>query len=279
EISIDDVGLRVGKLLERTFKFLICFYSGLQGYLKAKQRARWHRKDLERAMLIEAKKTIDRIWRAAPGPLLGEFRTQTKDLSENNEITQFADLAAAADRDEDGLAYPLLGRKQVCNTDLYKELTSPEYTSVFNRIKHDLVYGPKVRGQVTQSEMRMFLESSVRLFDFLRTGNDDVGNREGYSLEPIYPMVISFQEEHRNRDELIIYDYEIYSLNRMRAPKIRILTSYEYSTNENYYCIPFYNRSTTKWWLDPFLIRCNQFDSVLLGSGDLEIILADDQIV
>ena len=66
----------------------------------------------------------------------------------------------------------------------------------------------------------------------------------------------------------MIYDYEIYSLNRRDAPKIRILTPHEYDTNEEYYCIPFYSRSARQWWLDPFLIPCGEFDSVLLGKSD-----------
>jgi hypothetical protein len=269
ELDVDSVGVKIGKLVERTFKFLICFYSGLEGYLRAKKRNRWNRNEPERAMLAEATRTIDRIWRAAPGPLVGEFREKLSEVGKIvDEVAEYASLARASGENEEGVAYPLLGRKQICNTDSFKNLASDAYVSIFNRIKHELLYGPRKRTEVTNNEMKTFLDQSIRLFEFLRTGNDDMGRKDGYSLEPVYPMVISFQEEHRNRDGLMIYDYEIYSLNKMRAPKIRILTPHEYAQNEEYYCVPFYNRSTAKWWLDPFLIRCSQFDSVLIGNTE-----------
>lgn len=269
ELDVNLVGVKIEKLVERTFKFLICFYSGLEGYLRAGKRNRGNRNEHEQSMLAEAKKTIERVWKAAPGPLLGEFRAKLPEAGEIvDEVAEYASLARASDENEEGVAYPLLGRKQICNTKAFENLTSDTYVSVFNRIKHDLLYGPKKRHEVTNNEMERFLDQTIRLFEFLRTGNDDMGRRDGYSLEPVYPMVISFQEAHRNRDGLMIYGYEIYSLNKMRAPKIRILTLHEYAQNEEYYCIPFYNRSTAKWWLDPFLIRCSEFDSVLMGNNE-----------
>lgn len=263
QLDIDAVGLKVTKLVELTFKFLICFYAGLEGYLRSKKQDRRNRAEQERAMLSAAGRKLESIWRSAPGALVHEFQ-------EIDEVTEFTYIAQESDEDDDGVAYPLLGRKQICDSELFGRMASAEYVGVFNRIKHELRYDDptrlKRRREVSSEEMERFLDQTISLFEFLRTGNDRTAG--DYTLEPIYPMIISFQEEHRNRDGLMIYDYEIYSLNRQGAPKIRILTPHEYPPNEEYYCIPFYSRSARQWWLDPFLIPCSEFDSVLLGKSD-----------
>src|SRR5204863_8178208 len=116
----------------------------------------------------------------------------------------------------DGVAYPLLGRKQICDSDLFSAMAHGEYIGIFNRLKHELLYDNPNRGgrrtEVNSEEIEKFLDQTINLFEFLRTGSDRP--EDGFTLEPIYPMIISFQEEHRNRDGLMIYDYEIYSLNR-----------------------------------------------------------------
>jgi hypothetical protein len=267
QLNLHEVGLKTTKLVERTFKFLICFYAGLEGYLEARKQGRLNHAEQERAMLSTARRKMESIWRSTPGTLLHEFK-QT--LSDADEITEFTYMAQESDEDDDGVAYPLLGRKQICDTDSFGKLASREYVGLFNRIKHELLYQDPNRSvdreEVDKDEMEAFLDQTISLFEFLRTGNEKAAGE--YTLEPVYPMIISFQEEHRNRDGLMIYDYEIYSLNRQGAPKIRILTPYEYAPNQEYYCIPFCNRSTRKWWLDPFLIPCSQFDTVLLGGKE-----------
>jgi hypothetical protein len=269
QLELHEVGRKTVSLVERTFKFLICFYAGLEGYLEARKQGRANHAEQERAMLAAARRKMKSTWRATPGILLREklFR---EDVPGSDEITEFTDMAQESDENDDGVAYPLLGRKQICDTDLFPNIASKEYVDTFNRLKHDLLYDDpdrvEDRKEVDKNEMEAFLDRTISLFEFLRTGNDKTAGE--YTLEPVYPMIISFQEEHRNRDGLMIYDYEIYSLNRKDAPKIRILTPYEYAPNQEYYCIPFCNRSTRKWWLDPFLIPCSQLDTVLLGGKE-----------
>ena len=82
-------------------------------------------------------------------------------------------------------------------------------------------------------------------------------------LEPVYPHVISFREVHRKRDGLIIHHHEIYSsAQNLSDPgtSIGVLSQRNYLPSEEYYCIPMFNRATRLWWLNPFLIRCSEFD-------------------
>lgn len=233
------IGLKIEKLVERTMKFLICFYSGLQSYYNSFERNPDDFAAHEERMLAAAHDKFKLIDRSSPKMMLDEFRT----------------LAGQCSR---GMTDHLLGRKVTCNLNKLKDLSPNEYMGIWNRLKHDK------RNEVRREEIEHFVSHSHRLFTFFRYGDDKVEKLQKYTLEPIYPMVISFQESHRKRDGLLIYNYEIYSIgDRQENPEIRILTPHEYNPNEEYYCIPFYNRSTKKWWLDPFLMRCSKFDEVL----------------
>jgi hypothetical protein len=153
----------------------------------------------------------------------------------------------------------LLGRGQVCALSKFnKRYATNDWVSVFNRLKHDKA------NEVSPEEMVGFVDQTVSLFKFFRDGKELSKVRAIFEGVPVYPMVVSFREQHRKRDGFVIYNYKIHSLDGTEAGyDVKILTPHEYVPNEEYYCIPFYKRSTDEWLLDPFLIRCSKFNSVL----------------
>lgn len=259
--DVYTVGLKIEKLLERTMKFLICFYAGLGAYHRSYEQNPGAFELHEENMIGEARETYMQISRRPPGFLIDEFKR-------------------LAQQSNKGVTDLLLGRKTTCDKKVLDDLTSGDYVGIFNRLKHDtgMVESDGRNGddyveifnrlkhdkrkEVTRAEMVRFVSQTYKLFRFLQLGKDFDDNTVDYTLEPIYPMVISFREAHRKRDGLMIYNYEIYSLGASTNLPIRILTPHEYAADEEYYCIPLYNKSTGRWWLEPFLIRCSKFDSV-----------------
>jgi hypothetical protein len=259
--DVFTAGLKIEKLLERTMKFLICFYAGLGAYHKSYENNPTSYELHEEHMINEARETYMQISRRPPGFLIEEFKRLARQSSK-------------------GVTDLLLGRKTACDMRLLDDLTKGDYVGIFNRLKHDTGGTPQAeqsadsyaeifnrlkhdkKKEVTRAEMIKFVSQTYKLFRFLQLGKDFSDEMVDYTLEPVYPMVISFREAHRKRDGLMIYNYEIYSLGETTNFPIRILTPHEYSPDEEYYCIPLYNKSTARWWLEPFLIRCSKFDSV-----------------
>ena len=234
--------LRAARNLERVFRFLICFYSGLQVLNRAINKWRDDTQIHEQKMLQAVRSTFNRVKEFTPGQLFGEF---------GNLLSQCQEFSES-----------LLERSCVCNVRRFNQLTGAPWLRVLNRVKHETV----AEDQVTSEEVLAFLEGAIELLQFLRDGSTDAIDLP--SLEPVYPLVISFREAHRKRDGFLIYTYQIYSVGERQGAEVNILTPREYIPNEQYYCIPLYNRSTQHWWLDPLLIRRRTLDRTLAEGDD-----------
>jgi|GEM_PF-6778106 len=240
-------------IFERTFKFLIIYYRLIaciyalidKTHLKQLIEIDSLLPDLEEFIEIE----YDKIHKETFGTLIRIFNSEVME----GRVTEISEA----------MKY-FLGRdmsffmKQNSIKSTYDRVC---YGANFNWSKHDYVRpNPKEIGSNT-------LSASVKFFNFLQFGNFDVNSFQKYTLTPIYPMVISFRETHRNREGMNIYYYEIYSFHEEEADsayKIKILTEQKYYQNEEYYCIPNIKRSSKDWWIDPFLIQCSKFDNVIM---------------
>lgn len=261
----DEISLVLGdtnKISERIFKFLILFYRGVQAYhesMNADSRYVAGNHDKHEKRMLEA---ISQLWdgnhypslrRMSTGMLVGQFREVLRDFNGS------------------AIVKTLFGRDTLLDLSVYEQLTGPQdsesaWVTFFNRQKHDLP-------PVESDEMPSFMEKTKAILKTFRYGYAGVSDEIPYTLEPIYPMVISFRELHRNRDGMLVYSYELSSIDEQPMPSaadqkeraISIITPREYIPNEEYYCIPHRTRSTKKWWLEPFLVRCSSFDKVLQG--------------
>jgi len=266
-----SVGVRTARLIERTLKFLIAFYSGLHAYYRSWQSTTTDDfGTFETAMIKEAGRAYHSS-RLTPGQLIGRFREMCND------------------KEYKRVAEKLLGRDTICDVDEFKRFTEENLTSVadelspssesadetanlvdmINKVKHD-------KGWLKPEDVRRFLDQTLQLLVFLRDGqsldqNLSVPDRLCQSL-PVYPAVVSFREQHRKRDGLVVSNYKVYSHDwdvdedsddptRVASLNIKIFSPREYTPNEDYYCIPFHKRTTPEWLLDPFLISCSKLNS------------------
>ena len=240
--AIIATGIQINKIAERTLRFVICFYAGLKAYHRSRQQKESDDIQCEKA-LIEGFRRAYSDAQLPLGMLIDKLRTILEE-PEQHWVTA------------------VLGRKAICDSNHFHKLTN-KWTEggLVNRVKHDKLDKPIV----TREEMLAFIQDTLGVLRFLRNGTiDDVGD---YSLEPVYPTVISFCEARRKRDGLMICRYEISSLGDQEQTyeqPIKILTTRQYNANEDYYGIPVFNRSTHTWWLEPFLIRCSVINSLVM---------------
>jgi len=236
-------GIKINKKAERTLRFVICYYAGVKAYFNSIQQKGSDDIQREKALIEGFSRAYSTIATDALGPLIEKLRNM---LAESEQ--QWVNV--------------VLGRKAICSTRIYKELTN-KWTAngLVNRVKHDKLDKPNV----TREEMLCFIQDTLAVLRFLRNGTS--ADVRDYSLEPVYPAVVSFCEARRKRDGLMICNYEISSLaneEKTDRPPIKILTTRQYNANEDYYCIPVSDRSTHTWWLEPFLIRCSAINSLLM---------------
>jgi hypothetical protein len=248
-------GMQIQKVVERTFRFLFVFYSGLQGYYQALERNQGDYQSCERAMLDAARRSHRDCAKSSAVHLVGQF---TKLCDKMNH-------KGPPDR--------LIGRPEVCKLKALNDLANNDWLGTFNRLKHDNPTG-SLSPEVSSDELISFADRTIRIFNYLQYGNVKVLNmseaaRKAEPLSrrlPVYPMVVSFREQHRKRDGLVVYSYKIHRSDGFGADDraaVNIMTPHQYIANEDYYCIPYHKRTTDKWLLDPFLIRCNKIDEIL----------------
>lgn len=247
------LGTQIQKLVERTFRFLFVFYSGLSGYYNKLVQNDSDYQACERG-LLEAARRAHRDSHKSAAQLIKLFTDLCKSMS------------------KEGPAGRLLGRRDICNLGTFRDLANDTWVSVFNRLKHDKSTG-SLSKEISSAEVRSFANETIRLFTFLQYGerlfdlHDAVRKASPFSHRmPTYPMVVSFREQHRVRDGLVTYSYKIHrsdGLGPDETDSVNIMTPHEYIANEDYYCIPFHKRTMNNWLLDPFLIRCSKLDEIL----------------
>jgi hypothetical protein len=228
---LSDTVLKVNKLTERTFRFLICFYAGLFEYYNSREKGRGTYETHEACMINAAKAKYREIQKSA-GKLIEEFRSICEEARKSSVIDA------------------LLGRRSVCNFKGRRGKAIDGMLGTINQIKHDK------NKSLTREGVEKFLDQTLEIFCYLKDGEDQEG--------PVYPHVVSFCEARHKRGGFVIHNYNMVSHDKGggEAQQINILTPREFSASEQYYCIPVEDRATQQYWLEPFLIGCNQFDTI-----------------
>lgn len=272
---IKETIIDVNWLLERTLRFLLCFYEGFRAY-HAELESTDDNKTLDQVMANAARKEYERCKKFPLGPLIGEFRRMAT-VSPVNKSVPGSDISGAGGQKGENRAESAAGmrprkqpnqellrlleryldRRTLCDMTAFKILNHDNYVSCVNAVKH--TGHPKVDWETA----KWFVGKTIELFELLRFGSRgcDQGNKFCFS-GAIYPVVVSFREVRRQCDGLVTYSYELKSAGDQHAlQSVRILTRHQYDAKEEYYCLPN-SRFTGAWWLDPYLVSCDLFDSI-----------------
>jgi len=235
--------LNAGKIAERIMKFIIGFYKGIKLYHEYSTQGEDPRR-CEAALLQQARTQWRELHgrRLSLGKLFVFFRSEIL----NNYSPDITDL--------------LLGRNFVCRPELFNKcVDGGSWVKTINDVKHKL-HKPQ------NDDFKACFDGIKQFFHFLRSGEIRISDE--FELQPVYPMVISFDRALRRSDGLTVSNYVAYSFTKKTtAPSdnhVNVLSPRMYAQDEQYYCIPQYNRSTKSWWLEPFLIPCSGLNEAFL---------------
>ncbi len=286
--------LHINKALEKTFRYIIPFYYGIIGYQKKKNMLIMKNEansddalspsvysECETAFFESAVSCNARLNGKSLGYLIGEFRRFCNDMSHVNGKSGEGSKSGSLLRNVSGdgiLLREAIGREYLCimstfddiinfEDDYYKTGDKKHYSDIvsyINRVKH-FKNGYDV---MTDSSAQEFFVAVKKLLCFLIYNEDfqyEMLLGAQMSYDPIYPYVVRYTDRSENRDGYIINTFSIFVSEGEEEKEVKILSEYDYSINEKYYCIPNLASSNKRWWIEPILINCRKYDSVIHG--------------
>ena len=282
--------LKINKVLEKTFRYIIPFYEGIIGYQMAKDelRAEFLSKNIsldlmdkkqqkeicENAFFESATKSKEAIIRMPLGKLVVAFRELSQSLFDNK-----GGRISISDR---GKALKnAIGRNYICSYDTFEGILKftkedvehividhiPEdITNFINNEKHDK---PETLVANVVLFNKFLLKAKELLYYFIY--NEDYQREmilgQQISYDPVYPYVVRYTVKSENRDGYSINNFSVFMTDDNITSEVKILSEWDYDINEKYYCIPNIECSNKRWWIEPFLISCKRYDELIYGDG------------
>ncbi len=290
--SIFGKVLAINRTLEKTFRYVLAFYHGLVAYTRTKDRliSDMQKKNMDSLVIESEKKKIytlcelsfkkaafekaKKLSRESLGGLVEEFRAFAELLFVKKghviEVT-----------DEGKYLEETIGRSYFCSIktfnkileidtkDMVQDYAKSQYNivSYINDVKHS-----KKGGAVANVILfNKFLLQTKQLLYFLTYNEDYLREMmlgQQISYDPIYPYVVQYEEKSERRDCCDINSFSVYLAGDNGKREIKILSDKEYVINDKYYCIPNVTTSNSRWWIEPFLINCREFDQLVADAMD-----------
>lgn len=242
-----------------TFRRLICFYSGIFAYGEEKIKF-----DNESQATILSNSKIKEYQLMAEDAFLSSAKNCAESLknitSATELISKFIELCDNCCRTQISVAqtrskqskqlYAVLGKKSIMDTSLFKKIID------INTVK-----------TITEENIDWWFDTAKAIFRFLSLGFLDENELTQQSFNAISPMVASYNNHSDSKDgydtatfTLIFDAKEIdgYSM------EINMLSEFTYDISMRYYCLPNIVRSNNKWWIDPFVFKCSDFDKIFI---------------
>ena len=288
---IESKIIKINKTLEKTFRYVIPFYYGIIAYQNHKEHAYAQKeaqilknkgtenntttsesilKECDDMFFETAKNKSSELKNMSLGKLIEEFRMFASSLSEkiNHKIVVHNNGRILKDA---------IGRSYFCSIDSFDDIinmrgkdffVAPEekdynIISVINSTKHH-----KSSELISLGVFNRFLLNVKKLFYFLMYNEDyqrEMILGQQISYDPIYPYVVRYTERSENRDGYDINSFSVFFAEDSSEKEVKILSEREYLINEKYYCIPNVSTSNSRWWIEPFLISCRKYDSIING--------------
>jgi hypothetical protein len=272
-------GIKISKILEKTFRFIIPFYCGIIAFQRCKDNAllksesqndgNINYEECEAAFFSAARAKAEELARATLGQLVESFREFAGSLRQDDGKRQRVT--------EDGKALKAaIGRDYFCSLKTFNKIISLKAGGYFNgeikEIESDIVgYINNIKhengkeGDVFYLSEEFVLKVKQLLYYFIY--NEDFEREmvlgQQISYDPIYPYVVRYTEKSENRDGYQINGFSIFYDADNGVKEVKILSDRKYQINEKYYCIPNVTMSNSRWWIEPFLINCRKYDDLL----------------
>jgi|GEM_PF-2192309 len=135
-----------------------------------------------------------------------------------------------------------------------------DIVNYINKEKHFSGHNAKLANKLAFEEFCTSVRALLSFFMF----ND--GNTRGQQLpfNPIYPYVVRYSAKSESRDGYYdVNSFTVFPFEESLSCDVKILSLRDYVINEKYYCIPNKSMSTGRWWIEPFLISCSEYDRLI----------------
>lgn len=121
--------------------------------------------------------------------------------------------------------------------------------------------------ELNESNVGWWIEKAIEVICFLQTGSFDSREAVNRPYTAITPFVASYNKQNDTSDG---YHTAMFTLiidnassdEQKRLCEVNVLSEFRYSMSSKYYCLPNIGRATKKWWIDPFIIKCQVFDDI-----------------
>lgn len=247
----------VENALSDTFRRLICFYRGVFKY--GGERIKFDNAS-RRKLLTRAE--IEKYQKSAEAAFVEEAKKAAEELNDISSIDLIKRFVELCDECYNSEASVKQDRK-IESRQLYAVLGKNE---LMNKAKFEKIIDLKTATAINTANIGWWLERTIELLQFLSIRiTADKTSQPGYHA--IAPMVASYNNHIDSKDG---YDTATFALifdaNELngKQTEINMLSEFNYELRLRYYCLPNVVRSNQKWWIDPFVIKCSDFDAIFL---------------
>ena len=259
--SKNDTAEKKCELVERslsdTLLRLICFYKGIFKYgiekmkfdnvsrkkLLSPSEIKQYQTNAEEAFFEEAKRCKDELSGVGSAVEFIKLFVQLCDDCCRSEISVAQKRSAESRR-----LYSVLGKNYIMNKSAFEKIID------INTIT-----------SINEDNIDWWLDTAISLLQFLSSGTVTGASASPRLYNAIAPMVASYNNHNDSKDG---YDTATFALIfgaseiSGKGMEINMLSEFSYEISMRYYCLPNVVRSNNKWWIDPFVIKCNDFDSI-----------------
>ncbi len=109
---------------------------------------------------------------------------------------------------------------------------------------------------------KAYLNAAYRIMRVLGGHPSDIDTFNDLTQKSAYPFVGTYVDNRRNMDGHRICNFSIRN-SIGEVTRIHILSDMEYKLNKKYYVIPNLQRTDREWWIQPFMIECEDFNDII----------------
>ena len=245
----------VEHLLGDTLRRLICFYHGIFAYGEKKIEF----ENASRKAILKPDE-ITKHQRAAEKAFSIAVDNTVRDLREVSSAVEllhrFVEMCDACCRTEVSVEQQ---RSQQSRW-LYAVLGK---NHIMNRVAFDRIVDVRTVSAISTQNIDWWMDVAISLLHFFSTGSSGGQVAGPGAYHAIAPMVASYNDRRNRRDGYQTVSFTlIFDANEFdgKSVEISMLSEFAYENSTRYYCLPNIVRSNSKWWIDPFVIECFEFD-------------------
>lgn len=254
-------------ILGETFKHLICFYSGLFEYGKAKHdyEVKTYGKCLKKSDIIKYQKAFEKTFISAAHRKAGEFKNCFSNTPESaiDLMKKFIDFCKDCKlsnnfiTDNSKNLYSAVGRYEIANIRVLEDMVS------------ELEQGSTDKYNYNSD---VWINTTLTILEYLKTGSLPDTPIDSNLFNAIYPFTAVFNRGKENSDGYKTVNFSLNididdDANPDFRMDINVLSEFSYNRSDVYYCLPNILRSNHKWWIDPVLISFKEFNDIFSDSG------------